>query len=92
MLHPRRPMTGILGEPVLALGRTYQGIPFGRTSGAMTDVFFLICSVNDRGHLRSLARLSRLLTDSDVLAALRAAEDAAAVHQLIKAAEEELNP
>ena len=29
LLHPRRPLAGILAEPFLALGRTYQGVPFG---------------------------------------------------------------
>ena len=29
LLHPRRPLPNILAEPFLALGRTYQGVPFG---------------------------------------------------------------
>jgi mannitol/fructose-specific phosphotransferase system IIA component (Ntr-type) len=43
----------------------------------------LICSVEDRGHLRTLARLSRLLTVAGFLDALRAAPDAAAARRLI---------
>ena len=53
LLHPRRPMASILGGPVMALGRTERGIPFG--GSVLTDVFFLICSVEDRGHLQTLA-------------------------------------
>ncbi len=47
LLHPRRPMAKILAQPLLALGCTSTGIPFG---GAvpLTDVFFLICSTDDR--------------------------------------------
>ena len=41
LLHPRRPLASILAEPLLALGRTTQGIPFGGRGGALTDVFFL---------------------------------------------------
>ena len=73
LLHPRRPMTNILAEPLLALGITPQGIPFGGARGKLTDVFFLICSIDDRQHLRTLARLSRVLSDAALLDALRGA-------------------
>jgi PTS system nitrogen regulatory IIA component len=90
LLHPRRPMTSILAEPVLALGRTSQGLPFGGQGGALTDVFFLICSVEDRGHLRTLARLSRLIADGDFLTALRSQASPQAVRDLIAESEERL--
>lgn len=83
LLHPRRPMPGILGQAFLALGRTVSGIPFGGGRGGLTDVFFLICSVEDRGHLRTLARLSRVISAPGVLDELRRVPDAAAAHQLI---------
>ena len=72
LLHPRRPMASILAEAVLALGITPGGIPFGN-DGRLTDIFFLICSTSDHEHLRILARLSRVINDADLLAALRAA-------------------
>ncbi len=82
LMHPRRPMTKILGHSLLALGLTGSGIPFG--SGApMTDIFFLICSTDDRGHLEVLARLSRVLTAPGFLDALREAPDAKAARDLI---------
>jgi PTS system nitrogen regulatory IIA component len=89
LLHPRRPMANILAQPLLALGVTVTGIPFGGAS-ALTDVFFLICSTDDRVHLRVLARLSRLLTVPGLLNALHQATDAAAVHRMIEEAEEKL--
>jgi PTS system nitrogen regulatory IIA component len=70
LLHPRRPLGAILSEPFLALGITSQGIPFSG-SRMLTDVFFLICSTEDRWHLRTLARLSRLLADESFLEQLR---------------------
>jgi PTS system nitrogen regulatory IIA component len=89
LMHPRRPMQKILAQPFLALGCTVCGIPFG--SGVpLTDVFFLICSTDDRGHLRTLARLSRLLTLPGFLNALHQVEDSQRAHQLIVEAEERL--
>ncbi len=89
LLHPRRPMSRILSQPLLALGCTGTGIPFGGRS-PLTDVFFLVCSVEDRGHLRVLARLSRVLTSPGFLDALRAAPDSQAARQLIVDAEGQL--
>jgi PTS system nitrogen regulatory IIA component len=89
LMHPRRPMSKILAQPFLALGRTASGIPFG-SDCPLTDVFFLICSADDRGHLHTLARLSRLLTIADFLDRLRQAEDARAAHQLIVEVEQGL--
>jgi len=83
LLHPRRPMPSILGQALLALGCTSTGIPFGKGRGGLTDVFFLICSIDDRGHLRTLARLSRVIASPGFLDQLREASDAAAAHQLI---------
>ncbi len=89
LLHPRRPMSRILHQPFLALGRTGTGIPFGGAAPT-TDVFFLVCSVEDRGHLRVLARLSRVLASAGFLDALREAPDAKTARQLIIEAEEGL--
>jgi PTS system nitrogen regulatory IIA component len=90
LLHPRRPMAKIIQQPFLAFGRTGTGIPFGGSHGAMTDLFFLICSANDQGHLRVLARLSRILATPGFLEALRGAPDAATAHRLIAETEDEL--
>lgn len=89
LLHPRRPMARILSQPFLALGRTTTSIPFG-AGVPLTDVFFLICSTQDRGHLRALARLSRVLTLPGFLDAIRQVPDAKAAHQLIAESETKL--
>jgi nitrogen PTS system EIIA component len=90
LLHPRRPMNNILAEPFLALGRTPSGIPFGGARGTLTDIFFLICSVTESEHLRTLARLSRILSASGVLSDLRDAEDNYAMREVIQRYEAEL--
>jgi PTS system nitrogen regulatory IIA component len=89
LLHPRRPMAKILAQPFLAMGRTSSGIPFGKDV-PMTDIFFLICSMEDRGHLRTLARLSRILATPGVVDALRSVPDATEARQLILDIEEKL--
>jgi len=81
LLHPRRPMKSILARPFLALGCTSSGIPFGGST--LTDVFFLVCSTDERLHLRVLARLSRLLSVPGFLNALHQAPDAETAHRAI---------
>ncbi|WDI42060.1 PTS sugar transporter subunit IIA [Bremerella sp. P1] len=88
LLHPRRPLPAIISEGFLAMGRTYQGIPFGGSRGILTDVFFLIGSIDDPSHLRTLARLSRIINDSAVLEGIRAADHADEVLELIRERED----
>jgi PTS system nitrogen regulatory IIA component len=90
LMHPRRPLSSILAQPLVAFGRTSGGIPFGAARGVLTDLFFLILSVDDRGHLQVLARLSRLLGDASFVEALRAASDAQAVHDVFASREQGL--
>jgi PTS system nitrogen regulatory IIA component len=82
LLHPRRPQSSILGQAVIALGITSQGIPFGGPGG-LTDIFFLIAATSDHEYLRILARLSRIINDREWLAQLRESENAQAARQLI---------
>ena len=88
LLHPRRPLPTALERSFLALGRTDRGVPFGDARGRLTDLFFLICSTDDREHLRVLARLSRMLADGDFVARLRAAEDPRAAREIVAACDD----
>ena len=90
LLHPRRPMPNILGQAFLALGCSTGGIPFGGDRGSLTDIFFLICSVNDRGHLRTLARLSRVIGAPGFLDRLRECPNAKSARRLVSKTETEL--
>ncbi len=84
LLHPRRPQSSILAQPFLALGRTFKGIPFSDSQGRLTDIFFLILSTDDRGHLRALARLSRYIGEPQFLEGIREAEEPAEVLRVIE--------
>ncbi len=83
LLHPRRPQSSILGQALIALGVTSQGIPFGGGGGGLTDVFFLIAATSDHEHLRILARVSRIVNDAEWLSQLRAAEDPREARRLV---------
>lgn len=89
ILHPRRPMPSIIAEPFVALGLTLQGIPFGG-GRRLTDVFFWVASTNDRGHLRTLARLGRVLQRESLLDELRHAPDGSAACELLRKFEGEM--
>jgi PTS system nitrogen regulatory IIA component len=88
LLHPRRPQTANLCGAVVALGITNKAVPFG--GRVLTDVFFLIGATSDHQHLRILARLSRIISEEDWLAALRGACDAREAHELLTIRDEQL--
>lgn len=90
LLHPRRPMPGILGEPLLAVGISPGGIPFGGAGGVLTDIFILLASTDDRSHLRVLARLARMISDEAFLASLRSAGSPGMIHDLFITQEQSL--
>lgn len=73
LMHPRRPQTSILADTVVGLGVSRAPLAFSDT-GHMTDVFFLICSYDDSAHLRTLAKISRLIAMESFLDRLRACE------------------
>ncbi|MFH1746261.1 MAG: PTS sugar transporter subunit IIA [Planctomycetota bacterium] len=73
--HPRRPQPYATAEPLVCLARVPAGIPFGAPDGWLTDLFFFVCSHDERQHLCVLARLALMLS-GDLPQALREVEDA----------------
>jgi nitrogen PTS system EIIA component len=88
--HPRRPSAAMLGEPVIAYGRTLAGIPFGAPHGALSDIFFLVSCREQRTHLKVLARISRMMLQPGLIEDLRAAETVAQTLHILEATEREL--
>lgn len=88
--HPASRMPDVLGESVIAFGRTEQGIPFGGPRRGLTDLFFLVLARDAETHLKVLARLSRLFQAEDFLADLRAAGSSSDTLQVIAAADSQL--
>ena len=91
LLHPRRPMVSIMGDPFLALGVTSSGIPFGGPRGCLTDIFFLIGSTSESVHLRLLARLSRLIQQPELLENIRDADNPQMAWDIINEFDENLD-
>ena len=89
LLHPRRPQTSILADSVVALAISPTPLPFS-DSGHLTDIFFLICSYDDPSHLRILAKLSRLVSDSGMLEGLRECDSVADAWKCFQEAEQAL--
>lgn len=89
--HAHRPLgDGVLGEAMIAFGKTARPIPFGGPKGQMTDLFFLVLSKDDRTHLRTMARLARLFRRDGFLAELRSTETPAEAYELLTEAERDL--
>jgi len=81
--HPRNPLPDVLGQSIVAFGRTFSGIPFGAPGRELTDLFFLVLCRESRMHLQVLARLGRLARLPGFLDELRSAEDPNAAYDVI---------
>jgi len=89
--HPHRPLgPAVLGDCLVAFGRTPRGIGYGDPGGERTDLFFLVACTSDQTHLRVLARLGRLFQSEGFLEQLRQAEDPLAARTLLLEAESKL--
>lgn len=86
--HPRHPIDH-LEKPVLSLLTTRYGVDFGAPDGAKTRLFVMVCSPDDRSHVkilshlgrlfrpaRAVSRLTRCHTTSEMLREIRRLEDA----------------
>jgi PTS system nitrogen regulatory IIA component len=89
--HPRNPLPDAIGEPLIAFGRTLNGIPFGAANNSLTDCFFLVLCKDTHTHLQVLARLARMVQLPDFLSQLREAETSSATYDVILAAERQFS-
>jgi mannitol/fructose-specific phosphotransferase system IIA component (Ntr-type) len=85
--HARNALVGLVEKPVIVLGRSAQGVPFGAIDGAPSKLFFLLIAPTVTDHLAMLARLSRLLRDPRLRQELLAADSPKKALVLIKDAE-----
>jgi len=88
LLHTRSPESYLFESVFIVLGRTIQEIPFGAPDGKPTDLFFLVACPDDWLHLHALARLCLMAQKTALLAELRQAPDAEAMHGILVTAEQ----
>lgn len=84
--HPRQRDAGLVRKPFVRLIRTSSEIPFGAEDQQATRLFFLLVEADDRGHLKSLARLARIIDESTRLA-LHHAKSPLEAYKIIEARE-----
>lgn len=73
-------------ELMLVFGRSITGIDFNSLDGRPSHLFFLLIAPDQAigGHLKMLARISRILKDPSTRKKLLDAPDAAAVYNVIR--------
>lgn len=81
--HPTSRLPEVVGESLIAFGRTMSGIPFGGARRELTDMFFLVLARDANTHLKILARLGRLFLEEGFLDDLRTADSSSAAYSVI---------
>lgn len=92
LLHARHHAQYRFDTSFIALGRTFQAVPFGAPDGHGTQVFFLIGCEDERIHLHTLARICLMAMRTKVVDRLFAAETADAAYQALLECEQEVLP
>jgi mannitol/fructose-specific phosphotransferase system IIA component (Ntr-type) len=85
--HTRNTLGGIVGHPVIVMGRHPLGIPFGAIDAKPVQLFFLLLATSVTQHLHLLARMSRLLRNAKLRQTLLAASSPDQVIQALRDAE-----
>jgi PTS system nitrogen regulatory IIA component len=88
--HARNALVGLVNESVIVFGRHAEGIPYNAIDGIPARLFFLLVAPTVTQHLAMLARISRLLRNTDVRKNLFEANSANQVLALIREAEAKL--
>ena len=90
LLHPRNHEPYMFEDSFVVVGKTIAQIPFGSPDRSTTDIFFLICSQDDRIHLHVLARLCMMCHNTSLLLEMRGTDDPQELHNLLVASEAEV--
>jgi mannitol/fructose-specific phosphotransferase system IIA component (Ntr-type) len=85
--HARNGLVGLVDHPVVVFGRHAEGVAYGAIDNAPARLFFLLIAPTVTEHLAILARLSRILRNPKLRAALLTAPTAEKVIGLIRDAE-----
>ena len=74
-----------VSDPVVVFGRSRRGVDFQTLDGKPADLFFLLISPEGRPgeHLKTLARISRIMRNAGLRERLRASRDRTEIEQLL---------
>ncbi len=87
LLHPRNHEPYMFEDSFVVVGKTIAQVPFGSPDRSTTDIFFLICSQDDRIHLHVLARLCMMCHNTSLLLEMHETDDSNELHGLLVASE-----
>lgn len=90
LLHPRNHEPYMFEDSFVVVGKTIAQVPFGSPDRSTTDIFFLICSQDDRIHLHVLARLCMMCHQTSLLLEMRGTNDPQELHRLLAACEQQV--
>lgn len=90
LLHPRNHEPYMFEDSFVVVGKTIGQVPFGSPDRSTTDIFFLICSQDDRIHLHVLARLCMMCHQTSLLLEMRETNDPQELHRLLIASEQQV--
>jgi nitrogen PTS system EIIA component len=90
--HVRNPIVLHVRRPLVTLCFLAHGIDFGALDGKPVDTLFVIVSNTVRTHLHVLARLSYLLSKTDLRGALAARANREQILATVRAAEQRMSP
>ncbi len=91
IIHPRHHDPYLATESFLLLARASHPVHFGAPDGKPTDIFFVLVCQDDRRHLQSLTHLCLMFTKTPLLAELREATTAEEMLASLRAAEEAID-
>ena len=90
LLHPRNHEPYMFEDSFVVVGKTIAQVPFGSPDRSTTDIFFLICSQDDRIHLHVLARLCMMCHQTSLLLEMRGTDDPQEMHRILVASEQQV--
>jgi len=87
--HPRHPLDH-LHRPVLSVLVARHGVDFGAPDGEPTRIFVLVCSTDDRSHVKILSHLARLFRPGGAVGHLSRCHTPAEIFREIQRLENQL--
>jgi PTS system nitrogen regulatory IIA component len=91
-LHTLRRHPEQITKPFVVIGRSASGVDFDALDGLPTHLFFVLGLRYEELHLPWLARLVQMLAQTEIVPALLEANSAAAIYEILAAAERKLEP